>query len=182
VALPVELRDRIDSRLRPLRETTTGVRWTRAEGLHLTARFIGSVDPERIAEIEAVMRDVAPARTPFRAALGDVGTFGGKRKPRVAWIGLAAGWRELGELEVALSARLERLEHRPRFGGPANRPSPPHITIARAVPNGLDVEIRRRLLDLRGIEWTADGLSLFRSHLGPGGSVYEELTTVPFGR
>jgi 2'-5' RNA ligase len=148
----------------------------------VTARFIGSVEPVRVAEIEAVMHAIAPAQAPFRAALGDVGTFGGKRKPRVAWIGLWAGWRELGELEVGLSQRLEHLEDRPRFGGPANRPAPPHITLARAVPDNLDVEIRRRLLDLRGQEWTAETLTLFRSHLGPGGSVYEELLAVPFGR
>lgn len=180
--LPAELREHIEATLRPLREAADGVRWTRPEGLHLTARFLGSVDPARIAEIRSAMTEFAALQPPFPIALGEVGSFGGKRRPRTVWVGLWEGWHELAELEQGLAERLAHLEDRPRYGGPANRPSPPHVTLARAVPDHLDLEIRRRLLDLRGAVWTAERFSLFRSHLGAGGSRYEELAQVPLGR
>ena len=174
VAVPAEVRERIETAIRPMRDdpANAGVRWTPPEGYHFTVRFIGSVAPDRIPEIDAAIAGAARGQAPFEVRFGNVGTFG-KRRPRVAWLGLWDGWRELAALELDLSGRLAHLEHRPRFGGTANRPVAPHLTIARAVRQGFEQELQPRLQHLQGTGWTARELVLYRSHLGPGGSRYE---------
>jgi 2'-5' RNA ligase len=178
VAVPPRIRERIERAIRPMRDDpgNADVRWTRPEGYHFTVRFIGSVEPGRIPEIEAAIGEAARAQPPFEVRFGNTGTFGGTRRPRVAWLGLWDGSHALGSLELDLSGRLAHLEHRPRFGGTANRPVAPHVTIARAVPDGFEHELYQRLQDLQGTGWTVRELLLYRSHLGPGGSRYQVLS------
>jgi RNA 2',3'-cyclic 3'-phosphodiesterase len=64
-------------------------RWTPTENLHLTIRFLGSVD-HRVAEVVAD-RVAAGRPAAFDLELGDIGTFGRSRAVRVVWVGLRAG-------------------------------------------------------------------------------------------
>ncbi|MCW5889855.1 MAG: hypothetical protein KIT14_04820 [bacterium] len=64
------------------------------------------------------------------------------------------------------------------------RPFRPHLTLARVrSPRG----VARVTAAFAAVgtapfgAWTADALTLFRSHLGAGGSTYEPLAHVPLG-
>src|SRR4051794_37750784 len=65
-------------------------RWVALEKLHVTVRFIGSVDDVRVpAVVDALAPPLAVA--PFDIQLGPCGAFPRSGPPRVIWIGLAAG-------------------------------------------------------------------------------------------
>ena len=76
-------------------------RWTPRDNLHLTVRFIGSVDEPLVESVADAL-----ARRPLAAFdmdLGEVGTFGRGRAARVVWLGLRAG----AEGAIALAAQVE---------------------------------------------------------------------------
>jgi RNA 2',3'-cyclic 3'-phosphodiesterase len=146
-------------------------RWTPPENLHLTLRFVGSV--ERLL-VEAVIGALAlaPLRA-FELALGDVGTFRRGRAVRVVWLGLVAGADAAGTLAGQVDAECLRAG----LVG-EDRPFQAHLTLARSRNRGgagLPALPPPPQLD----RWRADVLILYASLLTRVGATYEVLSTVP---
>jgi 2'-5' RNA ligase len=145
-------------------------RWTPADNLHLTIRFIGSVGRAVVEGIAKALEGSPPAA--FDLELGDVGTFGRGPATRVVWLGLRAGAEEAARV----AARVE--EECVRAGLPSEeRAFTAHLTLARARPRG-----GARLPDLpaspRLPGWRADRLILYSSHLARSGALYEPLRSL----
>jgi 2'-5' RNA ligase len=145
-------------------------RWTPKDNLHLTIRFIGSVE-------RAVVETVgdALAHRPLEAfdlELGDAGTFGRGRAARVVWLGLRKGT----EGAAALAAQVE--DECARAGLPAeSRPYQAHLTLARA--RARDGARLPGLPPLpRIMPWRSDALVLYASRLTRTGAVYEPMRTL----
>jgi 2'-5' RNA ligase len=145
-------------------------RWTPKENLHLTVRFIGSVER---ALVDAIAESLAQRTfAAFDMELGDIDTFGRGRVARVVWIGLRAGTEEA----TALAAQVE--EECVRAGiPPESRPYQAHLTLARARSRD-----GARLPDLPAMPavkaWRADELVLYSSRLARTGAVYEAIRTL----
>lgn len=139
--------------------------------LHLTVRFIGSIE---VATAEATARRVAAsAPEAFELEVGGLGRFGPGRRERVIWLGLTRGGAELLRLASAVEAECVRA------GLPAEtRPLHPHLTLARAADRGgaSPTELGE---PPPLAPWRATELVLYRSHLRRGGSVYEAVSTIP---
>ena len=81
-----------------LRASEADVKWVRAEGIHITLKFLGWVDDEREPGIaDAAAAAVADAG-PFRLSLVGIGGFPSATAPRVVWVGVTQGAREMSEL------------------------------------------------------------------------------------
>ena len=146
-------------------------RWTPAENLHLTIRFIGSVDRP---VVEAVAGALAPrALAAFDLGLDSLGTFGRGRAIRVVWLGLGAG----AEGAAALAAHVEAECVSAGLPGEL-RPFQAHLTLARARARD-----GARLPDLPALPqlkpWRAGELILYSSRLTKKGSIYEVLESLP---
>jgi len=142
-------------------------RWTPAANLHLTVRFIGSVDR---AVVEAVADRLA-ARPPaaFDLELGSLGTFGRGRHVRVVWQGLRAGAKAVSALAAEVDAECVAAG----LAG-EQRPFQPHLTLARA--RGRDGAELPPLPDPPQLSpWRATELVLFASRLSRTGAVYQPL-------
>ena len=101
-----------------------GVRWLAPEQMHLTLSFLGNV-PDDVAE-KLKKNLCAIEWKAFFLPLVGFGTFPGKGRPNVIWIGVGTGHPHLFQLhkrvqEGALAAGLE----------PDLRSFHPHITVAR---------------------------------------------------
>jgi 2'-5' RNA ligase len=151
-------------------ELSPDFRWTPMENLHLTIRFVGSVQRAVIEAVADALERRALAA--FEMELGEVGTFGRGRAARVVWLGLRGG----GEAAGALAAAVEEecLE-----GGiaPESRPYQAHLTLARARARG-----GARLPELPPIPrvkpWRVNQLILYSSRLARAGAVYEPMRTL----
>lgn len=143
-----------------------GVRWLRAEQMHLTLSFLGDVESGDEERLRQALQEVqVPA---FFLPIRGVGIFGGVR-PTVAWAGVGQGHPHLFALhkriqDAALHAGLD-----PDLGG-----FHPHITIARA--KGVSREVllpflRRHAEEELGM-WKVSGFVLFSSLPGPEGATY----------
>jgi RNA 2',3'-cyclic 3'-phosphodiesterase len=151
-------------------EVAPEFRWTPMDNLHLTVRFVGSVERATVDAVAGALAQRPLAA--FDMQLGDVGTFGRGRAARVVWLGLRAGV----EAATALAAEVE--EECVRAGLPAeSRPYQAHLTLARARSRQ-----GSRLPDLPAMPparpWRAGELVLYSSRLGRTGAVYEAIRTL----
>jgi 2'-5' RNA ligase len=154
------------------------LRWVRPEGIHVTLKFLGGVEANRV---EGITSALAAAVEPFELRLwpASVGRFGGARL-RVVWVGLEG---DTGGLATQ-AERVERALQPLGFPG-ERRPFAAHVTLAR-VPDQASPAERQRVAGV--IEryrppafpsMTLTSVSLMRSHLGPGGASYERLASFP---
>ena len=169
VALPDEQRAALAAYLDRCRVLAPGLRWVSADNLHLTLRFLGSVERERLDRLAGLLRSVTFA--PYEVGVAGPGTFGRGSAVRVAWIGVDRGRAELAGLAGEVEARCVEAGWEPEA-----RPYNPHLTLARS-------RDRRgaRLPELPAPPelqpWTVRGFELYRSQTGPGGAVYSVLAS-----
>jgi 2'-5' RNA ligase len=126
VRLPAELTDGAVAVQRGLNGQLVDVKWVEPENLHLTLRFFGEVDDGAIVRIEEAITEVSRVTTPFTIRLGGVGTFPGRGRPRVIWIGITNG----GDRLAAMAAALEQA-FVARGLGRGDRAFSPHLTLGR---------------------------------------------------
>jgi len=158
----------------PLRVARLPVKWVGPESIHVTLRFLGEVEQERVTPIaEALAAAVRPART-FGVALGGVGAFPSMARPRVVWIGVEHH-PALELLANDVEKALMTLDFEPEL-----RPFHPHLTLGRA-------ERSARPAAFSGFEQLASGITyqgstmvesvdLMQSVLGPKGATYTILS------
>lgn len=178
--LPAEVRARITAEVRaPLRERLPDVRWVREGTLHLTLLFLGERSEAEAREMQAVVREVAAARTPFTVSLAGLGMFPGPARPRVVWLGVAEPAPVQGLYHALASARS-------RLGMPAEeRAYKPHVTLGR-VPPAAEAGARKLLGPaLAAVRFEAPvafrSVDLMRSELTPRGPRYTTLLAAPLG-
>ncbi|NLP12868.1 RNA 2',3'-cyclic phosphodiesterase [bacterium] len=173
IELPEDIRKilaDLQNRLRPLAKGT--VRWPRAEGLHLTLKFLGDVELDRLdAAADALMRGCAESHG-FQLCLRGTGAFPDLRSPRVLWAGLV---EPSGELEK-LQARIEKAFRAAGFAA-EERPFSPHLTIARVKAPREAAALTRRwqVTSLENLWFSVEEVVLMRSDLRSDGAVYTPL-------
>ena len=126
-------------------ETRALVRVPRADGLHLTLAFLGSVERGWIADLRGALEaELANAAAPV-LALAARGAFPGRKRPRVMFVradeaggpdGIGAEGRlarlfERTTRAVAAAARRTSGDDRNAAHPSADEPFRPHITVAR---------------------------------------------------
>ena len=179
VNLPPEERRRAWEAALPLRAAHLPVRWAAEETLHLTLRFLGEVEPERVEPIGEALAGAVCGLRPFAVGLGGVGAFPSLTKPRVVWVGIERHPAlELLANDVELA--LMGLSFEPEL-----RPFSPHLTLGR-VERSARMEAFRdlpRLAAAIGYEGTTsvESVDLMQSTLGPHGATYTVLTRAPLG-
>jgi len=183
---PDELRRAIHDATAPLRAAAPAVSWVDAARLHLTLKFLGEQPAEVVGPLAQSLRAVAAAHAPLALAIGGLGAFPERRRPRVVWIGVAPDPKlELlhHDVETACGALGYEVE------GRAFRP---HVTLGRIRPAGrgrrpdLEPAVASALADAaREVysRWTADvgSVDLMESVLSSGGSRYRVLHAAPLG-
>jgi len=168
--LPEEHREELGRYLAGCVALAPEFRWTPAENLHLTVRFLGHVERALAEGIAERVEAAHPAA--FELALGEIGSFKGGRLARVVWLGLREGAREIGPLAELVEAESVRAGLEPE-----SRRYHAHATLARARPR--DGAVLPQLPPPPSLDaWRAHELVLFQSHLGRGGSVYERLRVI----
>jgi 2'-5' RNA ligase len=151
------------------------VRWVRPQGLHLTVKFLGSIEPERLAAIAAGLGRASAGTPGLTLGLRELGAFPSFERARVLWAGLDA--------EPALELLVDRVERAMAdLGFPLEgRAFRPHVTLGRLKDGArLPPAAIREIEDAApGGSCLADRLVLYESRPGPGGSVYGEQASFP---
>lgn len=169
--LPDQLRVELAPHLAECAAAAPQFAWIPAQNLHLTLRFLGALDGERL---QALGPELAQVRAePLQVRLGARGAFGGRRRARVVWLGLAEGVERCRELAAQVEDACRRAAM-----PPDDRLFRAHVTLARARGRG-----GLPLPDLPEPPalppWTADRFVLFESLLGRPATVYQPVSEFP---
>lgn len=183
VELPDEMRETVVERMESLRRRlgSNALRWVRPEGIHITLAFLGSVAESRVPQLVDALRSAVAGVRPFDLMPADVGSFGGRARLRVVWIGV-------GGQEQALASLAKRVQDAlaPLGFEPESRPFNAHLTLAR-VRDDASREERERIHDAiardekaRAQPSRVDHVALMRSTLKPGGAEYAAVERFDF--
>jgi 2'-5' RNA ligase len=155
-------------------------RWTSPNQMHVTLRFIGSVDGERAAALGSALARVSVSR--FALSLSGVGVFppiGARHPPKVLWAGVdpIQGIRACkAAVDDVLGPDLEERE----------RGFTPHVTLARLGGSGDRparglVEFLSEHRGLSSPRWQVDSFALYERATLSTGAVHRVIRTYPLG-
>lgn len=174
VELAESVRAAIGTVQRELAGVNADVRWVRADGMHVTFKFLGAVEAPRLARVHAALAAALQARPALHVRAHGLGAFPSLRRPRVLWVGLQA------EGLTALAARIDAAVA-PLGFAPEARAFTPHVTLGRMNSlrgwGALEARFAAHLHDDFGSS-DIGAVSIFRSTLRPTGSIYTVLWTI----
>lgn len=149
-------------------------RWVKVENIHLTLVFLGNFPSDKVDAAGGALEEICNKYAPFTIQVKGIGTFGGKRNPRVLWAGIEGDIDRMGSFRDELQERLAP------FGVKIERRKfKPHLTLARfrntdRPEPGLP-RVLAELRDLSSSPCTFEKLFFLKSDLKPGGAVYTKL-------
>ncbi len=167
VELPHDVHAQLEDHIARLRKEIPDVAasWGRGENIHLTLKFFGNVDVNRIEAISAAIDRAVKDSAPFEIGVGKTGSF----RSQVLWIGVIDPSGKLSALHKQIEAECAAEDFEKE-----DRAYRPHLTIARIRrPDGA-----RRLADahlqmqFENVAVTVKEVVVFRSELSPKGSKY----------
>lgn len=178
VELDDACRRALQGALEALRPTAPGVRWVKAESLHLTLKFIGALDEADLPRAVECLGAAAEGAESFSMTVSGLSGFPPRGVPRVIHVGLHEPTGALAALhravEGALAGELRIPKEKRRFV--------PHVTLGRTKDRrrcpSMD-EISAAVADQDFGRVEVDSFVLMHSDLRPGGAVYTPLHRFP---
>src|SRR3954454_24425866 len=176
--IAVDLAAGVKSRLTALQEelgrSGAGVKWTRADNMHLTLLFLGEVEELEVVSICRVVQRRARKHAPFVVDVAGLGAFPNLRRPEVLWAGLTDGVAELRALHADLEEGLLDLGCYRR----EDREYTPHLTLGRLSHDDRAEDwgaILAKHADWQGGSSPVDEVLVMASEMRRGGPEYSVL-------
>ncbi|MBI4456015.1 MAG: RNA 2',3'-cyclic phosphodiesterase [Acidobacteria bacterium] len=173
----IDINDSIREKVRTLqaemRQFHAPVRFPDPVGIHITLKFLGSVDEEMLMRIKESLSRCRPSAV-FDLRVGGVGAFPALNSPKVFWVGIESA-TPLQGLYRCVEAALSWM------GISEARPFRPHLTLGRVKGRkGLGPLIDYITIKCENFEAgivTVRGFHLYRSILKPDGAQYVKLAS-----
>ncbi|MBD0370557.1 MAG: RNA 2',3'-cyclic phosphodiesterase [Pyrinomonadaceae bacterium] len=174
VELPQGVRAQAARYIAWLREAAPDVRasWDREDKLHLTLKFFGDTEEDRVAQLSDALSSAASTVNSFKLLLRGTGAFPPSGLARVLWLGVTDSSGRLDTLNRRIEdecAPLGFARERKRFH--------PHLTIARLrSPEGArKIASQHKSMEFESDAFTVAEIVLIKSDLGPQGSRYTKI-------
>lgn len=167
--LAEEMRSAIEKYTASWANNHPGIRWTRADCLHLTLHFLGDVEAVDAERLKLSMQSLENKFTTFAFRTGKVSAFPNRQNPRIVFLDCK---QTNGSSVIKLQSLLGRmlLENGLTLD---KRPWKPHITIGR-VTEGETIELPVDL-QIDDLDFTVTSFDLMESKLERSGPVYTVL-------
>ena len=177
IELDTNVKDKLSAIQKELNNTGADIRLVEKNNIHITLRFLGEINENKLSIIKEILDNTAAEETAFEISINSVGAFANLASIRVVWVGI----EKCKERLIAIADKLNALLERNNFGKP-DKEFLPHITIARTRSSLNKFRLqeciaRNTVLDLKQ---TIRGIVLFKSTLTGKGSIYEKLYEVNF--
>jgi 2'-5' RNA ligase len=169
------------STIRALDPAWVGEKWVSPGVMHVTLKFLGELDVNRVERIVSALTSATASHPPFSLRLASVRAVPRPERASMLWAVLedpTGGCRDLAKIadNVAVGVGLE----------PDSRPFAPHITIVRARrPRAVSADAlsaaneQCRLSQLKPMSVVS--ATLFSSVLTPQGPIHERLALIALG-
>jgi 2'-5' RNA ligase len=175
IELSPDIKAHIEGVQNKLKTSTSDVRWVRSEGMHLTLKFLGGVEEERISEIADVLKECSAATGRFNLSIHSLGAFPNQTNPKVLWIGVEDESGRLQTVQQTIEKGLAAIGFKSE-----KRAFTPHLTLGRLKSPKGKRSVSQQLEASRECDCgtlAVKEICLFKSDLKPSGAVYTKLKT-----
>jgi RNA 2',3'-cyclic 3'-phosphodiesterase len=154
-------------------------KWVAPSGIHLTLKFLGNVNSDKIDSVIQAMRQAAKSVSPFHLELNGLGAFPNLRRVQIVWAGIIGDLDTLNTLQSNLETALI-----PSGFQPEKRPFTPHLTLARMRDNATPLQRQTLGEAISKTKFESQMiiqvrcLSLMKSQLTRAGAIYSCLSSV----
>ncbi|KPJ51227.1 hypothetical protein AMJ40_00535 [candidate division TA06 bacterium DG_26] len=172
VELPGDIRGELSALRRELDSPGLAAKWVSPHNIHLTLKFLGSVERSKIAEMETLLEESLREEKEFKFELSGLGAFPSASRPRVLWVGISEGKEELRRIARKIEHVLEKM------GFPKEeRGFSAHVTLARVKSEGRKGELGEKLerAHYTSHPIVVSRIAIMKSDLTPEGPVYTRL-------
>ena len=175
IEINYELKAELGAIQEKLRPAGADAKWVKPENIHLTLRFIGEIDEQRMKDVNEAATKAFTGIESFSMSLGEAGAFPDTEYPRVLWVGIKYGATNL----KALADRIEKELVDKNFGN-ADKPFSPHMTIARlrTYRNAQKLAQMLSLVKVPAVSQKVENVSIIQSSLTPSGPIYTNIHKV----
>ncbi len=173
VSLGPELQQKFDSLLGQAASIPSDIRWVKPDNLHLTLKFFGEMNDEKLPLVIDLLAKVAARHSPFSLAAEGLDAFPNPRQPKALFVPLSSGTDALSALalDIEQTSKVFVLK-------PGEEKFKAHITLGRVKSEKGLVPVLEKLNFLCAQplgEMAVDSFYLYESHLTSEGSVYTRL-------
>jgi 2'-5' RNA ligase len=176
IELPKNIKDFLVRLQDQLKKSRADVKWVQPQNIHLTLKFLGEIDEQKLDKIVLILEEITKTNNSFYIRISSLGAFPKIRFPRVIWVGIDKGDMETAQIAKVLEEEIAKIGIPPE-----KRPFSSHITIGRVRSNLNQGELAKNLDDLansslgENLEFLVTKIMLFKSTLTPKGPIYEVL-------
>ncbi len=157
------------------------VRWVDPQSIHVTLKFLGDVDSDRIDEINMAIDEATHGMSPFHLELKDLGVFPNLNRVNIIWVGATGDLDKLIFLQKQIESNMEQLGFTRE-----DRDFTPHLTLGR-VRDYTSPDDRKKIGQiLSQIAFASaqviivNSVNLVKSQLTNTGAIYTHLYTSMF--
>ncbi|MEP9410103.1 MAG: RNA 2',3'-cyclic phosphodiesterase [Candidatus Brocadia sp.] len=176
VEITEEIRKKLAELQDELKRIDADVSWVAPENLHITLKFIGYIDEEKIEAVINIIKDSLTHIRPFDLRYVGVGTLPGGKNPRVIFADVIDTGGVLAKIHERLDNQLMALgvEH-------DDRKFNAHLTVGRIKTRRNVRKLIENLNSYNGCDFGSEHVTqvvLMRSDLAPEGPIYTKLHSV----
>jgi RNA 2',3'-cyclic 3'-phosphodiesterase len=173
--LPVAIKEYLLAVTKHASQRVSGVKWVRAEGLHVTLKFFGEIEAKKVQEIGEALQGINKQHTVMPVQLKEIDAFPDLMRPRVIVVTLQEGVDNVRAIFHDIESRL--------LAAGINREKrgfTPHITLGR-VKDAAPL-LKRDIIPLEEKRFQLDTLVLCQSTLTREGAFYTPLKEIKLER
>ena len=174
ISLPEEIKKFLAHVQDELKATGADVKWVKPKNIHLTLKFLGEIDEEKLKAVNEILKETAETQKQYTITVGQAGAFPNINSPRVIWMGIEKGTDTLKQTAQVLDEKLQKI------GFPKEeKPFSAHITLGRVRSARNRTKLTETLKKLSEAqlqhtsEFPVTAITFFKSTLTPSGPIYE---------
>jgi len=173
IELPETIKDNIAGAVNKMRTMLTPVKWVEKKNLHITLKFLGWVEDEKVKGLEDCVAECVKGFGAFELEFSGMGAFPDLKRPRVIWVGTKDGAESSKELADKIDCEISEKGFREE-----EREYTPHLTVGRIkeridVAPLMDFIAEHERTDFG--KFKVDHVSVMKSTLRRTGPIYDEI-------
>jgi 2'-5' RNA ligase len=157
-----------------LEESNADVKWVKPGAIHLTLKFLGYMEEDKVVRISEKLKDIALGVAPFDVVLEGIGVFPKWDYVKVIWVGLGEGADKVKELALKTEEAMQAESFEKE-----KREYSPHLTLGRirSAKNKNELKKQAETVKVEPVLNHISKILLFKSELSSQGAVYTPLAT-----
>ena len=163
--------------LRQKEQKVGKVKWVDSKNIHLTMKFLGETDENKIEDISTAIKKTAGKHSSVNCTINKINGFPNLNRPRIIWAGLENENNDDNLIKLENIASDIDTEMSQLGFEKENRKFKSHLTLGRVKDNKDLHNLTKYLesLKIQPEDLLFDKIVLFKSTLTPKGAIYERL-------